>query len=129
MAKGAVYESIDNVPDDVHVQRAVTEYRLLGAAHGLVSWVWFSPKTGRTHQLRLHSAYTLGTPIIGDDLYGMTRGKDLGMLNSLLTSKNLFLFAYKISFIHPTTHKTMTLVASLPDFMQPVLKFLEFKLP
>ncbi len=129
IAKGAVYEDLSNVPDGVHAQRAVTEYRLLGTAHGLLSWVWFSPKTGRTHQLRLHSAYTLGAPIVGDDLYGVTRGKDMGALNSLLKSRNLFLFAYKITFVHPSTRKTMTLTATVPEFMQSVLKFLEFQLP
>ena len=129
IAKGAVYEDMQNIPDDVRAQRAVTDYRVLGTAHGLLSWVWFSPKTGRTHQLRLHSAYTLGAPIVGDDLYGLTRGKNLGTLHSLLTTKNLFLFAYKISFIHPSTHKMMTLTAPVPEFMQSVLKFLEFQLP
>ena len=129
VAKGAVYEDLSNVPENVHAQRAVTEYKLLGTAHGLLSWVWFSPKTGRTHQLRLHSAYSLGAPIVGDDLYGTTRGKDLGMLNSLLTTKNLFLFAYKINFIHPSSRKIMTFVAQIPNFMQSVLKFLEFHLP
>ena len=129
IAKGVVYENLSDVPDNVRVQRAITEYRVLGTAHGLLTWVWFSPKTGRTHQLRLHSAYSFGAPIVGDDLYGTVRGDDLGMLNSLLTSKNLFLFAYKITFVHPSTHKTITLVAELPDFMQSVLKFLEFRLP
>ena len=129
VAKGAVYEDISRIPYGVNAQRAVTEYRLLGAAHGLLSWVWFSPKTGRTHQLRLHSAYTLGAPIVGDDLYGITRGKNRGALDSLFKSRNLFLFAYKITFVHPKTRKTMTLTATVPDFMQSVLNFLEFQLP
>ncbi len=129
VAKGAVYEDLSNVPDGVNAQRAITEYRVLGTTHGLLSWVWFAPKTGRTHQLRLHSAYSLGAPIVGDDLYGVTRGKQYGPLNSLLTTKNLFLFAYKITFVHPTTRKNMTLTAVVPDFMQSVLKFLEFQLP
>jgi len=129
IAKGVVYEDAANIPHGVNVQRAITDYRVLGTAHGLLSWVWFAPKTGRTHQLRLHSAYTLGAPIVGDDLYGTTRGANLGMLNSLLTTKNLFLFAYKITFVHPSTHKNITVVAAVPEFMQSVLKFLEFQLP
>ena len=129
VAKGMVFEDVTNIPDNVNAQRAITEYRVLGTAHGLLSWVWFSPKTGRTHQLRLHSAYSLGAPIVGDDLYGVTRGKNMGALNSLLKTKNLFLFAYKITFVHPKTRKNITLTATVPDFMQSVLKFLEFQLP
>jgi 23S rRNA pseudouridine955/2504/2580 synthase len=129
IVKGAVYENIENVPDDVHAQRAITEYRVLGMTNDLLSWVWFSPKTGRTHQLRLHSAYSLGAPIVGDDLYGITRGKKSEMLNSIIKSKNLFLFAYKITFVHPSTRKTITLRAEVPEFMHSVLKFFEFQLP
>ena len=129
VAKGVVYEDAANIPSGVNVQHAITEYRVMGTAHGLLSWVWFSPKTGRTHQLRLHSAYSLAAPIVGDDLYGITRGKQMGMLDSLLTTKKLFLFAYKITFVHPTSQKTITLTATVPDFMQSVLKFLEFQLP
>jgi RluA family pseudouridine synthase len=49
-------------------QRAVTEYKVLGEAGGL-SWLELRPRTGRTHQLRVHAA-TLGFPIRGDSLYG-----------------------------------------------------------
>ena len=125
--KGQVFEDISNVPHDVKPQRAITEYHVLGTAHGLLSWVLFSPKTGRTHQLRLHSAYSLNAPIVGDDLYGITRKNNT--LKSLIKTKNLFLFAYKITFVHPGTHKNMTLRAPVPDFMQDVMKLLEFQLP
>ena len=129
IAKGAVYEDVSNIPDDVRAQRAITDYRVLGTVNDLFSWVWFSPKTGRTHQLRLHSAYSLGAPIVGDDLYGITRDKKSRSLDSIIKSKNLFLFAYKITLVHPTTHKNITLRAPMPGFMQSVLKFFEFKLP
>ncbi len=127
--KGQVFEDATNIPDGVKPQRAITEYRVLGTAHGLLSWVAFSPKTGRTHQLRLHSAYSLNAPIVGDDLYGITRGEKNSAIKSLLSTKNLFLFAYKITFVHPGTHKTITLRAPVPDFMQSVMKMLEFQLP
>ena len=129
IAKGAVYEDASNIPDDVRAQRAITDYRVLGTVNDLLSWVWFSPKTGRTHQLRLHSAYSLGAPIVGDNLYGITRNKKSKSLDSIVTSKNLFLFAYKITLVHPTTHKNITLRAPMPGFIQSVLKFFEFKLP
>ncbi len=127
--KGHVFEDVAKAPKDSHPQRAITEYKVLGEASGLLTWVLFSPKTGRTHQLRLHSAYSLGAPIVGDDLYGITRGDLGGALGALLKTQKLFLFAYKITFRHPGTGKTITLRAQLPDFMQSVVSFLEFKMP
>lgn len=128
--KGQVFDSPTRLNNGAgqRPQRAITEYKVLGAASGCVSWVQFSPKTGRTHQLRLHSAFTLGAPIVGDALYGANRKLD-GVLQSVLATNNLFLFAYKITFQHPSTGKLMTLQATVPEFMLPVMKFLEFKLP
>ncbi|MBY0354690.1 MAG: RNA pseudouridine synthase [Rickettsiales bacterium] len=48
----------------------VTDYRVRGEANGL-SWVEFFPRTGRTHQIRVHAA-SLGCPIVGDPIYGTT---------------------------------------------------------
>ena len=129
VAKGMVFEDASRVPDGVSVQRAITEYKVLGEAAGLLTWVLFSPKTGRTHQLRLHSAFSLHAPIIGDDLYG-TRSDELdSVLGSFLKTQKLFLFAYRITLRHPGSGKTVTFCAEVPDFMQSVIKFLEFKLP
>ncbi len=62
------------------------------------------PLTGRTHQLRVHCAHTLGldTPIVGDELYGTP-------------DKRLMLHASSIAFEHPFTYKQI-LLASYPDF-------------
>ena len=53
-------------------QRAVTDYRLLGAGGGR-AWLELRPRTGRTHQLRVHCA-TLGCPVVGDPVYGNRQG-------------------------------------------------------
>ncbi len=127
--KGQVFEDVNKIPKDIHPQRAITDYKVLGEASGLLTWVLFCPKTGRTHQLRLHSAYSLHVPIVGDDLYGITRGNLEGALGALLKTQKLFLCAYRITFRHPGTGKIITLCAELPDFMQSVVSFLEFKLP
>ncbi len=127
MVKGRVFE--ESKPQDVHAQRAITEYRVLGEAAGWLTWILFSPKTGRTHQLRLHSAYSLKAPIVGDDLYGNKDAVIDAGLASLLNTRKLFLCAYKITFRHPSSGKTITLRADVPEFMLSVIKFLEFKLP
>jgi RluA family pseudouridine synthase len=47
---------------------AVTGWRLLGRA-GDIAWLELSPRTGRTHQVRVHCA-SLGCPVLGDPMYG-----------------------------------------------------------
>lgn len=49
-------------------QEAITDYKVMGRANG-VSWLELYPRTGRTHQLRVHCA-SLGCPIISDKVYG-----------------------------------------------------------
>lgn len=130
MIKGRVFDGPDRVNNGTgqRPQRAITEYEVLTQAGGHLSWILFSPKTGRTHQLRLHSALSLHAPIVGDDLYGTDKKLD-SMLKSVISTNNLFLFAYKITLRHPRTGKIMTFKAELPNFMKAVLDFLEFKLP
>ena len=128
--KGQVFDSAARLNNGTgpRPQRAITEYSVLSNVAGCVSWVCFSPKTGRTHQLRLHSAFSLGAPIVGDSLYGGQHTID-GPLGSVLKTNNLFLFAYKLTFQHPSTGRMLTMRAQVPNFMVSVMKFLEFKLP
>lgn len=130
MVKGQVFDNAKRINDGTgqKPQRAITEYMVLSQAGGHLSWVLFSPKTGRTHQLRVHSALCLHAPIVGDILYGNNKKLD-GALRSMLETNNLFLLAYRITFRHPSTGKVLTINATIPDFMSPVIKFLEFKLP
>ncbi len=53
-------------------QAAVTDWQVLGRA-GQLTWLQLRPRTGRTHQVRVHCA-TLGTPILGDGHYGPQAG-------------------------------------------------------
>ena len=130
MVKGQVFDNAKRINDGTgqKPERAITEYKVLSQAGGHLSWVLFSPKTGRTHQLRVHSALCLHAPIVGDILYGNNKKLD-GALRSMLETNNLFLLAYRITFRHPSTGKMLTINAPIPDFMLPVIKFLEFKLP
>eukprot|EP00257_Ricinus_communis_P020246 XP_015579436.1 RNA pseudouridine synthase 3, mitochondrial isoform X1 [Ricinus communis] len=51
-------------------QEALTEYRVLGPRINGCSWIELRPLTSRKHQLRVHCAEALGTPIVGDYKYG-----------------------------------------------------------
>jgi 23S rRNA pseudouridine955/2504/2580 synthase len=69
-----------------------------------------SPKTGRTHQIRVHAAY-LGHPIVADSRYGED---EINQQFKQKGYKRLFLHAKKLSFPHPSTGEKMTLEAPLP---------------
>jgi len=75
-----------------HGKTAITKWQVTKLAEANRTKVYFFPLTGRTHQLRIHAAHTLGlnTAIVGDDLYG-----DKG--------SRLFLHSNFIKFRHPTT--------------------------
>ncbi len=88
---------------------AITDYSLIAASEN-ISAVLASPVTGRTHQLRLHFAH-IGTPIIGDDLYG----KPSDMIGRQA------LHAYSLSLPHPTQGIRMTFTAPLPVDMEELL--------
>ncbi|KAA0259203.1 RluA family pseudouridine synthase [Deferribacter autotrophicus] len=74
------------------------------------SFVEAVPKTGRSHQIRVHlKAYK--TPLMQDYLY-----------NKKIDDKRLTLFAYFLEFEHPATGKTVQFKAKLFDFMEEKLK-------
>jgi tRNA pseudouridine32 synthase/23S rRNA pseudouridine746 synthase len=73
--------------------------------------VVFTPLTGRTHQLRIHSQ-AIGHPILGCDLYG---APETGI--AIATQKmapRLLLHALDINFSHPQSQKRMTLTSPCP---------------
>ncbi|MFZ0105678.1 MAG: RluA family pseudouridine synthase [Thiobacillus sp.] len=77
-------------------------------------------KTGRTHQIRVHTSH-LGFPIAGDDKYG-----DFA-LNKTLASrglKRMFLHAASLSFIHPISGERLQIEAPLPEDLQSFLDHL-----
>jgi len=69
-----------------------------------------TPHTGRTHQLRVHTSRVLGTPIVGDDIYGHIdeEGDDKGL------EQPLCLHAQKLCIHHPITGAPMVFEADPP---------------
>ncbi len=92
-------------------REAITEFRLLEtfAAHSLLE-AW--PKTGRTHQIRVHLAF-IGHPVVGDTVYGRRR-------QTLRLSRH-FLHAASVTFTLPGTNTQITVESSLPSALQRVL--------
>ena len=82
---------------DPEGRSALTEYRVLArAAH--VALVELTPRTGRTHQLRVHLA-AAGHPIVGDDLYGGPREHAIrtAALRSALSPGRSLLHAFRLA--------------------------------
>ena len=79
--------------------------------------------TGRTHQIRVHSAH-IGHPLAGDDKYG---NRIFNRSVRPLGLKRLFLHAWQLSIQHPTSRKTLTLEAPLPIELTDFLSQLKTK--
>jgi 23S rRNA pseudouridine1911/1915/1917 synthase len=80
------------------------------------SLVKLTPKTGRTHQLRVHLSH-LGYPIVGDTMYGgrvYQHASDSASGDAAFRLERQALHAYEITFVHPGTLEPMTLRAPLP---------------
>ena len=80
-------------------KKAITEYEILERIDGSHLRIALYPKTGRTHQLRVHCAHQegLNAPILGDPLYGNEK------------AARLHLHAEEITFEHPLTGKKITI--------------------
>jgi 23S rRNA pseudouridine1911/1915/1917 synthase len=110
---------------------ALTEFRLLESFEYL-SLLELTPRTGRTHQLRVHLS-EMGHPIFGDDSYGggekRAKGflpevaKELSRLANILNRQALH--AMSLVFDHPSTEKRVTFVAPMADDIAAVIHELE----
>lgn len=98
---------------------ATTTYRVIQAFDKRVAWLELNPQTGRTHQLRVHCAEGLKTPILGDGKYG---GKEAAILGR----KSLHLHARSLTIPLPKG-KTKTFEAPLSEDMRETFKELGFR--
>lgn len=91
-------------------RRAVTHFKVL-ERYGKYTIVRFELETGRTHQIRVHSA-SLHHPIVGDEVYGGS---------TALYHNGQLLHATKLTLIHPHTGELMTFECPVPKCFQEVL--------
>jgi 23S rRNA pseudouridine1911/1915/1917 synthase len=134
-SRGAIDQEIGRHPTlrqkmSAHPRRgkpAVTYWQVVEEFPGPLTLVELSPKTGRTHQLRVHLAM-LGHPVVGDATYGggAARLKENPRLQDLrpLVSRQL-LHARRLVVTHPRTGTAISGEAPLPEDFQGVLHVLE----
>lgn len=90
-------------------REAITHYQLIEELKGH-SHMRFTLETGRTHQIRVHSAY-MGHPILGDDVYGKPHKGCKGQC----------LHAKKLGFVHPRSGEYIEFTSPLPDYFTKIL--------
>lgn len=106
---------------------AQTSYKVIKVFSSLkdpqnqISLVECELHTGRTHQIRVHLQH-LGMPIIGDAIYGKNRIKQGLWPDAVYNFSRQALHAYKLDFLHPTTHEHISLSAPLADDIAELLK-------
>ena len=94
---------------ETNSRHAVTHYEVIDE-FGQYSMLRFRLETGRTHQIRVHSAY-IGHPVLGDEVYGKPFKGIIGQC----------LHAKKIGFIHPSTNEYMEFDSELPNYFLKIL--------
>jgi 23S rRNA pseudouridine1911/1915/1917 synthase len=108
-------------------KEAITFYEVVENFRGF-SLLKLTPKTGRTHQIRVHLSY-IKHPIVGDDMYGgklvypwQLADEEPAVQQPVIS--RVALHAWTLEFNHPTTKKTVKFEAPLPEDMQNLLDML-----
>lgn len=114
------YQVLEYYPqfDERKLKQATGQKKLRVSIYQGFSLVSCWPKTGRTHQIRVHMAH-LQHPLVGDEKYvGRKRAK----LDAVWCPRQ-FLHAAEISFTHPRTGKLVSFEAPLSDDLKSALEF------
>lgn len=102
-------------------RRAITLYRVIDRAGDRAAWLALMPLTGRTHQLRVHCAEALGTPVVGDGKYGGAKAR----LPGADIAPKLHLHARRLT-LPRGDGDALELVAPLPPHMRASWAFFGF---
>ena len=121
ITKYEVRERFERVPDATLHASTFASDRKFGPPPEKFAFLRLTPKTGRTHQLRVHMA-AIGHPIVADTMYG---GRTFEAGDFRLERQALH--AAEITFVHPVTLKTMTLAAPLPADITRLVEILRTK--
>ncbi|MBI1300843.1 MAG: RluA family pseudouridine synthase [Alphaproteobacteria bacterium] len=93
------------VVDDEEGKNAITEYTVLENASRAAAFVAFWPRTGRTHQIRVHASQVLGSAVLGDGKYRAVKDEESKLLDADLAgmdlAKRLHLHARRLILEHP----------------------------
>lgn len=81
------------------------------------------PHTGRTHQIRVHTAY-VKHPVGGDEKYG---DKEFNAHLKEIGLKRMFLHAFRITFLNPADNHVLKVEAPLPDELEAAVEALRIK--
>lgn len=106
-------------PDPEEGKRAVSVYTTIDTVGRQAAWLALWPRTGRTHQLRVHAA-AIGCPIVGDGKYGGAAA----FLPGAEIPKALHLHARRLILPHPGGRGTIDVTAPLPVHMRQSWAFL-----
>lgn len=118
--------------DETDGKSAITEYRIIETAGRRAAFAAFWPRTGRTHQIRIHAAI-MGSPIVGDGKYALKdeegRRLDAALLEGLDgVSGMLHLHAARLMLDHPMQKgKKLDIYAPLPPELARSWKALGFR--
>jgi 23S rRNA pseudouridine1911/1915/1917 synthase len=94
---------------------AATAYRVAERLGKLATLLEVFPRTGRTHQIRVHLA-ALGHPVLGDPTYGGPKVREI----EGVTIPHVMLHARKLGFLHPATGTYLEFTAPPPPDMEAV---------
>ena len=102
--------------DNVNGLESRTEFRVIRRNVDGTALLEARPLTGRTNQIRVHSAH-LGFPICGDGAY--LGGNQLGTMQTLpMGSPPLCLHSWRVSFVHPLTNQRLEFIAPAPTWAE-----------
>jgi 23S rRNA pseudouridine1911/1915/1917 synthase len=103
------------VPEEKGGRRAITHWQVKERV-GNYTLLQFELETGRTHQIRVHSAF-IGHPVVGDPVYGSGRSIGVNLPGQAL-------HAWRLRLIHPLTEEWIEAIAPVPSYFTTLLDVL-----